>query len=535
MANNKDGLKIWVGYARRSIEKADNEERVASIEDQRQEIYNIAEKEGFHVTKVFEETKSGKTAGLRTEFNEMMKQIKAGKINSIICWKLNRLARNFLEGGQIIEYLQKGVIKEIRTHERKYLPTDNVMTVAVELGMANQYSIDLASDVRRGLYGQAKRGYRPTGAPIGYKNSRYHQKGKEEEILVDENTFPQVRKLFDLMLGNDHSRHQLFLISKKLNLSTGKGKGKFKPLSKSQIYNVLTNTFYYGEFEYPRGSGKWYQGNHKPMITKEEYDKIQILLRSKGRPRPQTKVFAYTGLLKCGHCGSNVTAEQKNKIQKNGNIHQYTYYLCTRKGNHCCTAKAINGKMVDEEIEKMIKQIEIPRSFHDWAVETLKKMHEREKKDRNSTLYEKQRAYDEVVKWLDSLLDMKLDRKISDEDYEKKKADLEHKKNYLKGFLDNIDSRIDEWFKKIEKDFDFAESARLKFETATLEEKRSILSSLSQNRIIKDGKITIELEEPLKLIGNALPEVKKITESPEPQEPNDLKVRFDNSDLLCAR
>ena len=42
-----------------------------------------------------------------------------------------------------------------------------------------------------------------------------------------------------------------------------------KPLALGNIYLILRNTFYYGEFEYPVGSGNWYQGKHTPIITKE--------------------------------------------------------------------------------------------------------------------------------------------------------------------------------------------------------------------------------------------------------------------------
>jgi hypothetical protein len=41
---------------------------------------------------------------------------------------------------------------------------------------------------------------------------------------------------------------------------------------------MLGSSFYYGEFEYPKGSGKWYKGNHQPMITKDLFLKVKELL-----------------------------------------------------------------------------------------------------------------------------------------------------------------------------------------------------------------------------------------------------------------
>jgi hypothetical protein len=54
---------------------------------------------------------------------------------------------------------------------------------------------------------------------------------------------------------------------------------------------MFTNIFYTGMFQW---KGTVYNGNHKPMITMEEYDRVQIILGRKGKPRAQTHQFAYT-------------------------------------------------------------------------------------------------------------------------------------------------------------------------------------------------------------------------------------------------
>ena len=84
-----------------------------------------------------------------------------------------------------------------------------------------------------------------------------------------------------------------------------------KPLSRSRWYQILNNTFYYGEYEYPENSGLWYWGKHESMITKEEFEIIQKRLGNKSRPRLHKKDFAYTGIMQCGECGCGITAEEK--------------------------------------------------------------------------------------------------------------------------------------------------------------------------------------------------------------------------------
>ncbi len=89
-----------------------------------------------------------------------------------------------------------------------------------------------------------------------------------------------------------------------------------KKMSRNTIYYIFTNTAYYGIFEYPKGSGIWYKGTYKPLMTAEEYDKIQVISRQKGKPRPKTHIFAFTGLMECGECGASITAEEKIKRQQ---------------------------------------------------------------------------------------------------------------------------------------------------------------------------------------------------------------------------
>src|SRR3990167_9424912 len=122
-----------------------------------------------------------------------------------------------------------------------------------------------------------------------------------------------MRKMWDLMLTGAYTPRQILEIANnKWGLRTRtRGKKIGGLLSRSALYKIFTSPFYYGEFEYPRGSGKWHKGSHEPMITREEYDRVQTLLGSKGKPAPHRHQFAYTGPISCGECGSQVTAEVK--------------------------------------------------------------------------------------------------------------------------------------------------------------------------------------------------------------------------------
>src|SRR3989344_3874491 len=291
-------IKYFI-YARKSSESEDRQ--VASIDDQIEELNKVAREMKLNVIRVFNESQSAKAPG-RPVFNEMVRSLYAGEAQGILCWKLDRLARNPIDGGQISWLLQQNSIQAIQTFGKTYLPTDNVMMMQVELGMANQFVRDLSVNVKRGLRNKAGKGWLPGMAPIGYKSSPGSEKGFKT-IEIDPERFPLVRRIFDLMLTGNYTAPRIWKMSKGWGLITIKRrKIGGHPLSRSGIYALLTNSFYYGHFEYPVGRGNWLKGEPGPMITEAEFNHIQILLGRKGKPAPKRHLFAFTGLMRCGSC-----------------------------------------------------------------------------------------------------------------------------------------------------------------------------------------------------------------------------------------
>jgi site-specific DNA recombinase len=182
----------YIMYARKSSESDDRQ--MASIDSQIQELKRIATENNLNIVEILKESQSAKKPG-RPVFNIMMKKISKGEADGIICWKMNRLARNPVDGGQVSWALQEGVLKHIVTYGRGYYPTDNVIMMQVELGMANQYVRDLSTDAKRGLRTKANNGWFPGKAPVGYLPNPTKQKG-EKEVISDPERFEIVRKAF---------------------------------------------------------------------------------------------------------------------------------------------------------------------------------------------------------------------------------------------------------------------------------------------------------------------------------------------------
>jgi len=505
--NLKENKIKYILYARKSSESEDRQ--VASIQSQIDVLQEIAKQESLEIIDILSESKSAK-APERPIFNRMLQRINRGEAQGIICWKLDRLARNPVDGGNISWMLQRGIIKHIKTFERSYYPTDNVLMMSVEFGMANQFILDLSLNTKRGLKAKAEKGIFPAPAPTGYINIS----GRGNKTIVpDPERFDLMRKMFELMLTGSYAPPQ---IAKIANEEWGFRMPNGKKMSKSTAYNIFTKSFYYGEFEYPKGSGVWCKGIHKKLITAEEYDKIQIILGKKGKPRPRTHIFAFTGLMRCGECGATITAEEKIKKQKNGNIHQYIYYHCTKKLNPNCTQKCVRKEELEKQVLLMLDKIEIPQSFHKWALDELKKDSAKDGENIKKITENKQKEYNNCLKKFDAIIEMRANSELTQEEFMAKKESLAKEKAKLYEILTDTDKRADEWIGKAEKVFSFARDAKTNFKNGTLQQKREILSALGSNLLLKDKILTISIQKPFILIEKMAEEVKAIYSRLEP-------------------
>jgi hypothetical protein len=132
-----------------------------------------------------------------------------------------------------------------------------------------------------------------------------------------------------------------------------------KLLVLGNIYQLLRNTFYYGEFEYPVGSNNWYLGKHTPLISRELFEKVQMTLGNKLIPKTESKEFSFTKLIKCGYCGSGITADEKFKKLKQGGVNRHVYYFCTKAKNIDCKNPPINEPSLIEELIELVDKINL--------------------------------------------------------------------------------------------------------------------------------------------------------------------------------
>ena len=339
-------------YARKSMEAED--QQALSIESQVKEMLALAEREKLRVVDIKREAHSSKEVGKREVFNQMLSEIREKKYNGILTWAPDRLSRNAGDLGSVVDLMDKKLILEIRTYSQRFTDNPNEKFLLMILGSQAKLENDnKVVNVKRGLKARCEMGYRPSVAPTGYLNEK--DRDKKCQVRLDPKRAPIIKQMFEKVGNEQWSGRKVFKWLKSMGFKTRNG----KLLVLGNIYQLLRNTFYYGEFEYPVGSGNWYQGKHAPIITKELFDKVQTTLGNKIIPKTESKEFAFTKLIKCGYCGSGITADEKFKKLKDGGTNRHVYYFCTKARNIDCKNPPISEPLLIEELIELVDKIDL--------------------------------------------------------------------------------------------------------------------------------------------------------------------------------
>lgn len=302
----------FILYARKSSESEDRQ--VVSIADQIHEMTSIAKTESLSIVQCIEESQSAKEPG-RAGFEKLIMLIKSGKANGVLCWDLDRLARNPIDGGTISWLLQTGVLQCIKTYNSEHKTQDNALILQMHFGMATQYVRDLSKNVKRGLRNKALRGWNPGSLPLGYKHVSPKKFGVvEDEIQVDPPVFNAIRSLWDKILTGQYSIQQIHNQAIQMGILSRYG----RLVGRQTIYNIFKNEFYAGYFTWENENGIMMRihGKHKSMVTTEEYNYVQTKFFhgvNWNNPNKKTQEMIHR-ILSCGACGNSITMEYKKRI-----------------------------------------------------------------------------------------------------------------------------------------------------------------------------------------------------------------------------
>ena len=470
-------------YARKSTE--DEERQVMSIEAQLAELADFAKRENIEIAERFIESKSAKKPG-REIFNEMIQKIYASKEPvGILAWHPDRLARNSVDGGQVIYLIDIGKIASLRFPTFWFEPTpQGLFMLQVAFGQSKYYSDNLSENVKRGIRQKLRRGEWPGLAPFGYVNNP-----KTRTIEPDQMKARVIKKAFEEYA---QGRHTLETLGQRLSF-LGVVSGAGKPLCKATLQRMLTNKIYLGLIVH---NGETYEGGFPAIVSRATFEKVQEVLKNRAKPRHSKKrhYFPFTGLLTCGECGAAITAQWAH-----GNGGTYRYYRCTKRLGSC-SQRYLREDLLVEQLKDKISKVAL---CEDWKEKMLLKVEVWEKENIQSSQSFAQNLEKEIKETeqkLDKLVNAFLDGSIEKETYLAKKDELIKIKTDLNKRRADFGRKGNNWIEPLKEWILSAHHAEKLASSNDFDEIKSFAEKIGTNRRLLDRKLIFDFVRPFDFV-----------------------------------
>ncbi len=414
-------------YARKSTE--DDDHQIMSIEAQLFELREFARKENLEILEEFQESKSAKKPG-REKFSEMMSKIESLDGVGILAWHPDRLARNSIDGGRIIYAVDTTKLVSLRFPTFWFEPTpQGLFMLQVAFGQSKYYSDNLKQNIDRGIRQKLRRGEWLAKAPFGYVNN-----SKTRNIEPDDVRAKIIVRAFEEFATGRHGFKSLAEFFADHGIVTKSG----TPLGNASMYRMLTNKSYLGLTKH---YDEYFTGSFTPIISPDLFEAVQKRLKERAKPR-KTKVghnFPFSGLLRCGECGSMITAQWAK-----GNGGRYRYYRCTKKKGKC-SQSYLREDLLVLQLKEQLQKISLPDDWTDYMLRKTDEWNNEIKVSSGSLLGRIKDNERETQKKLDDLVTLYLDGDIPKENYLTKKNELLKEKVSLARKIDFARAERNNW------------------------------------------------------------------------------------------
>lgn len=498
------------------------QERGASLDAQVESIQAYCHRNDLTIVeptpKAFVFTESS-TRGGRKKFNEMIDFIEHQKRKTaIVVHTLDRLQRGFGECEKIKELLKADKIEVHFIQEAlildKFSSDDDFTRYDFGILSAKLYLTSMNRNVRRSQKHNREAGLWQGLAPIGYLNAKDER--KRATLILDPERAPIIKQIFEEYATGDHSIQSVWksalekgFTSKEPNYNPrSKNFGIRCPVSKNKIHDILTNPFYYGcmyvaDEEIDEKTKKpiktFYkkiQHVYEPIISKELFDKVQAILKSKNRENfcKEQKYagipFSLRGLIKC-ECGCMMTPERH---KKKGNI--YTYLRCPHRNKDCKQYLVPEETILNQLNQEIFQKIRISPTMHELLKTSIIQSLEDEKKINANV---RKKIADEIFmvkNRLDSIWEAYLDKVIDKPKYEAEKEKYLAQKRELEERANKYTDITKELKENVEKAINFVADVSNLMEVASPDDKNMLLKRLLDNCVLHGDTLTYDIKAP---------------------------------------
>ena len=317
----------------------------------------------------------------RPDFQRMIGDIEAKKVNMVITKDLSRLGRDYIMTGHYMERyfpekrvryisLLDGIDTGVESSANDITPFRAIMN--------DMYAKDISKKIKSVKRDKQRKGQFIGGKPMyGYK---MHPTEKNK-IIIDEEVAPIVRRIFAMALSGVSCRQIATTLNEEGVLTPavycGWNMGRKGPYaglwSSERISEMLQNETYIGNMVQGRtvkisykskkclrqARENWVvvEGTHEPLIDAEIFQKVQMLVNSRKRTKSRTYDFLLRGLIFCHECGYPLAVINR----KNAAGEERLFFICrtyqrfTKAG--VCTCHSIKEKTVTDAVLAKVREV----------------------------------------------------------------------------------------------------------------------------------------------------------------------------------
>ena len=419
-------------YCRLSRDDNNGSSESMSISNQRDMLKAYVKDNGWSISDIYvDDGYSGTTFDNRPEFQRMISDIEAGKINLVITKDLSKLGRNYVQTGQYTDFFfpRHGVryIAVNDNHDSRDI--DNDITPFKNI-LNEMYAKDISKKIRSSRKVSAQQGkFMGSQSPFGYiKNP-----ANKYQLIPDEESAPIVQRIFKLFANGESGRYIAGILNRENIPSPAvyhySKLGKEHPNPKvsrtwgsATVIQLLRNQAYIGNMVQGQRAvtsfktkerhftepDEWIivEGTHEPLIDNETWEAVQkrlaVIKKEKSKVCNTGELSLFAKLLKCADCGSTMAFNTKNQHGKT-----YMMYKCSRYANHgksVCSIHSVSLEMLEETVLQDIQyHAKLAASDNDKLRKRLMTLENDGQEEKRLTLERKMREANNRIKTIDDL------------------------------------------------------------------------------------------------------------------------------------
>ena len=434
------------GYIRVSTEK---QVMGYSIEGQITQIEQYCQFNGYELVDIYADRGiSGKSMN-RPELQRMLNDAKNGKLDCVMVYKTNRLARNTSDLLTIVEELHRQNVEFFSLSERMEVKNSTGKLMLQILASFSEFERNtILENIYTGQRQRALEGYYQGNLPLGYNNIPDNKK----ELMINQHEANIVKYIFE-SYAKGHGYRKIANALNHKGYVTKKG----NPFSISAVTYILSNPFYIGKIQFAKYKD-WNdkrrkglndkpviaEGKHTPIISQDLWDKVQARKRQVSeKPQVHGKgTNILTGIISCPQCSAPMAASNTTNTLKDGTKKRIRYYSCSNfrnKGSKVCSANSVRADVIEKYVMDQILEIVKSDKVLKQVVERVNQENQVDVAALNHDIAYKQQQFDEISTKLKNLIqtiednpDLTSALKPTIHQYETQLNDITNQMNQLK-------------------------------------------------------------------------------------------------------